>query len=673
MKLRGTVWLVLAIVITVLCYCYALYTPEFDSYGTPRTILGVLVGIVGLALVFTFPNVSKKKATLLIFGIATITRLAIFPTGASDDVNRYLWEGKLYAQGISPYTNVAEHESYVPHRDQFYEKMNHKDKPTAYPPFALHCFSMINKLGYNPTSYKIVFLLLDLLIIATILALLGHYHRPIQWALLYALSPISLLSFSAEGHFDVVMVLFLTFSILCLAKKWIIPCGIAVGLAISVKVMAAVAAPIILLKTGVKGIAVGIIVTLLPILLYYDDSLQMIQGILKFGSNRFNGPANQFFVQALGFSTDFAGTLCKALFFASWGIGLWLCIKNKFWISINLCLGSLIFFAPIIHFWYLSWLLPFIAIRPSLPWITLSITTPLYFTVWTQFEDTGDWGMTTWARWLFWTPFILACIMHLPRHLISIYYAITRPGSIRRENETPDWSVVIPTLNIDDRLRELIQKLEQQQVTPDEIIIIYSSDENVTDELHSTHFDIKAIHSPKGRGIQIKTGVEATQKDWCLVLHADNELQLDTFNKLNEAIRVNMDIVGGSLGQRFNRSAPGLLLIESMNDFRASLLQTSFGDQNQFFHRETTIKNQILTDQPLMEDIEMSDRIRLQGDTLHLAHESTVSAEKWKKKTYWSRFFTIVGFYAKYRMLFFSAKKRADLSKRFYKKYYPSA
>ena len=167
--------------------------------------------------------------------------------------------------------------------------------------------------------------------------------------------------------------------------------------------------------------------------------------------------------------------------------------------------------------------------------------------------------------------------------------------------------------------------------------------------------------------------MEATQKDWCLILHADNELQFDTFSKLNEAIRVNMDIVGGSLGQRFNRSAPGLLLIENMNDFRASLLQTSFGDQNQFFHRETTIKNQILTDQPLMEDIEMSDRIRLQGDTLHLAHESTVSAEKWKKKTYWSRFFTIVGFYAKYRILFFSAKKRADLSKRFYKKYYPSA
>ena len=193
MSIRGKIWLGLAIIITILCFWYASYTPEFDSYGTPRVILGTLIGFLGLAMVFTFPNVTTKKASILIFIIATVTRVAIFPTSASDDVNRYLWEGKLYSQGISPYTNVAEHESYLPHRDHFYEKMNHKDKPTAYPPLALHCFSMINKLGYDPVSYKIVFLLLDLLIIATILALLRHYQRPIQWSLLYALSPLSLI------------------------------------------------------------------------------------------------------------------------------------------------------------------------------------------------------------------------------------------------------------------------------------------------------------------------------------------------------------------------------------------------------------------------------------------------------------------------------------------------
>jgi len=108
-----------------------------------------------------------------------------------------------------------------------------------------------------------------------------------------------------------------------------------------------------------------------------------------------------------------------------------------------------------------------------------------------------------------------------------------------------------------------------------------------------------------------------------------------------------------------------------MNDFRATLLNTSFGDQNQFFHRQTALDKHILTDQPLMEDVEMSDRLSQQGEILHLAHESTVSAEKWKKSNFWKRFFTIVGFYLKYRLLFFSREKRNHLSKDFYVTYYP--
>jgi len=671
LNLRGKIWFLLAVVVVALCYTYAYYTPEFDSNGNTRTILACIIGIAGLGMVFTFPKFCTVRSIVWIMTVATAARLAVFPTAPSDDVNRYLWEGKLYAQGISPYENVGSHESYLQHRDHYYDGMNHKDTPTAYPPFALHCFSLINKIGYSPTSYKIVFLLLDVMLIAVILALLSHYQRPLQWALIYALSPLSILSFAAEGHFDIVMVLFLMLSILAMAKKWIIPCGIAVGLAISVKIMAAVVAPIILLKTGMKGILAGFITCLIPVAIHYQDSLDMMLGLINFGSNfRFNGPANDFIVHAFGTSHDFAGSLCTLLFFVSWGIGFGLCVKNKFWSSINFCLGSLIFFSPIVHFWYLTWLLPFIALRPSLPWITMSVSMPLYFTVWSQLESNGYWGMPIWARILFWLPFIIACLMHLPRHTISLYHSLTAPIS-HRSADAPRWSIVIPTLNIDDRLKNLILALEKQDTLPQEVVIVCSSNSEEKNSILSDNFDIKVIQSPVGRGIQIKAGIEATEKDWCLVLHGDNKLQLDTFTKLNAAILANPDIVGGSLGQRFDRSAPGLLLIEAMNDFRASLLQTSFGDQNQFFHTETAHRKGILTDQPLMEDIEMSDRLRLHGDTLHLAHESSVSAEKWKKKTYWSRFFTIVGFYAKYRALFYSAEKRANLSKRFYKKYYP--
>ena len=107
-----------------------------------------------------------------------------------------------------------------------------------------------------------------------------------------------------------------------------------------------------------------------------------------------------------------------------------------------------------------------------------------------------------------------------------------------------------------------------------------------------------------------------------------------------------------------------------MNEFRATLHHTSFGDQNQFLHRQTALDHDILTEQPLMEDVEISDRLNQLGDTLYLATEGSVSAQKWNTGNFGKRFLTIIEFCLKYRILFYSRKKRLALSQRFYRRYY---
>ena len=54
----------------------------------------------GIGVWAFFPDgLSQKRAVMLILGISVIARLLMagFPT--SDDVNRYLWEGKLLLEG----------------------------------------------------------------------------------------------------------------------------------------------------------------------------------------------------------------------------------------------------------------------------------------------------------------------------------------------------------------------------------------------------------------------------------------------------------------------------------------------------------------------------------------------------------------------------------------------
>ena len=148
------------------------------------------MGCLGLASVILFPKFSSTGATLLAILIpAIIVRILIAQAAPSDDIHRYLWEGKLLAAGEDPYLVLADDPIRQPYHDSHWEQMNHRDQPTAYPPIAILAFSWINKLGYSATSYKLVFSLLDLSLIACLLALLRQLGKPLKWAAFYALSP----------------------------------------------------------------------------------------------------------------------------------------------------------------------------------------------------------------------------------------------------------------------------------------------------------------------------------------------------------------------------------------------------------------------------------------------------------------------------------------------------
>ena len=425
LKLPWIIWITLSIVLTALYIWYGQVTPHFYSNGQARAGIGIAAGCIGIAMTLRFPKLKGKRAVLVILLVSLAVRLAVFPADSSDDVNRYLWEGKLYSQGISPYLEPAEHSRYTEHRDFYWENMNHKDKITAYPPLSLHFFSFINRLSYSPGAYKISFLLADLILIAVILSLLHHAKKPLHWALFYALSPIPILAFVAEGHFDVIMVLFLMLSLLAYSKKCFILCGTAIGLAVATKIMVVIAAPMILLKTGKKGIISAAVAGSLPFLIHFGDTLQMIHGLVSFGStNNFNGSVNQVINNFLGASPQLASHLGLGLFSISWMIGFWLSLKDQLWLGLAFCLGGLLIFAPVVHFWYFTWLLPFVALRPSPAWLSFSVTAPLYFLVHSAYLETGLWDLPVWARWAFWLPFFMIALIGLPEKIRTISHLL---------------------------------------------------------------------------------------------------------------------------------------------------------------------------------------------------------------------------------------------------------
>ena len=169
---------------------YGQLVDRFDTNHWLRIALFAAMGVIGLLLVFLTPTLCSARSRLLYLALpALLLRLAVVPSAPSDDSNRYLWEGRLITEGISPYATTADDDRLAPLRDVYWEGMNHKDKRTAYPPLVQLLFALIAQIAYAPGFLKLVILFADCSILAGIVAILVQRGQSAAWAGFYAFSP----------------------------------------------------------------------------------------------------------------------------------------------------------------------------------------------------------------------------------------------------------------------------------------------------------------------------------------------------------------------------------------------------------------------------------------------------------------------------------------------------
>jgi len=299
--------------------------------------------------------------------------------------------------------------------------------------------------------------------------------------------------------------------------------------------MALVVAPLILWRTGWKGMSAFAITLLLPLIFYWNDIGNVINALYSFGSKgAFNGPIHQIF-RYLFDDLEPASKVIALLYIACWFFAFYLMLKRQLWSSLLVAFGGLIILSPIVHFWYLTWVLPLIVLRPKLSWAALSVSFSFYFIVWNSQEFHGYWGLPTWAKWFFWSPFFAFFIPEL-KHVLA---KIRRP---LRTSEPVTWSVIIPTYQTDQALlTPCLDSLANQSTKPDEIII---SNAGPSIDISHPSLNIKVIASNKGRGEQIKNGVLAANQSWVMILHSDVILPSSALESASNTIDKNPHILG---------------------------------------------------------------------------------------------------------------------------------
>lgn len=153
--------------------------------------------------------------------VALLLRLLLLPLPPtlSDDVLRYVWDGKVVAAGLNPYLLPPDDPQLEPLRDALWSALPHRDVPTVYPPVAQGLFSIAARLPFPVLALKTLLMLCDLgvcILLLRLAAAVGLPERRVVW---YAWHPLPALEIAGMGHVDALGVAAVVATLLLLRRR----------------------------------------------------------------------------------------------------------------------------------------------------------------------------------------------------------------------------------------------------------------------------------------------------------------------------------------------------------------------------------------------------------------------------------------------------------------------
>ena len=216
---------------------------------------------------------------------------------------------------------------------------------------------------------------------------------------------------------------------------------------------------------------------------------------------------------------------------------------------------------------------------------------------------------------------------------------------------TPELSVIIPTLNEQDRLPLLLQDLLRQSIPALEILVSDGETRDLTrsrasELLAASETPYQIVSGPPGRGRQLNRAARRARGAWLLFLHADSRLPAG--DALEQALSLLREScagaepcrVAGRFALRFETSgmehSGGLFFCEA----KARLGEAGciHGDQGFLLSRAFYAEvGPFREDLPVMEDTWLAEVIREKGRWLLLPWEIQTSARRFASEGFGPR------------------------------------
>jgi len=325
----------------------------------------------------------SRGALALVVAVAAAMRLSALaaPPYLSNDLYRYVWDGRVTAAGINPYRYIPTDPHLAGLRDAtvFPEINRNNYAPTIYPPAAQGVFFAVTRFAGSITAMKAAMVVFDSVAIFALLRLLAGAGLPGTRLLIYAWHPLPVWEFAGSGHIDAALVAFVALALWASRRGANALTGLALAAATLVKFYPAVLAPALYRRWNPAMpalFAAGVVLAYLP---FIGVGWRVFGFLPGYAAEEGLADGAGFYLLSVlrlaipGFS---ARLYVAAAVLVLAALGLFILFvrqspDREIAGGAALATAFTVLLSP--HYpWYFAWLIPFACLLPcrSLPWLT---------------------------------------------------------------------------------------------------------------------------------------------------------------------------------------------------------------------------------------------------------------------------------------------------------------
>jgi hypothetical protein len=378
-----------------LCVALTICSGNFSDRGGPYFMVSLtLAGIAYLLAIrefFATPRFSRRVVVIgLVLAAVWHIEFLRVPSGADDDIHRYVWDGRLQRLGYNPYIVVPSDPAAKGLHIQETRGLNNPDLASPYPPGAQLFFRAVTAIQESTFALKLAFVVCEFAIVFVLLDILRCTRQAAHLVLAFAWNPLLAIEVAGSGHIDIVGALLLAVSAAALVRRWRATAAVALGLAISVKLLPVVLLPLYWKRVRIRDAALAAVVVGLLYVPFLNHGRIPIGSLATYvKSFRFNGPVFAALDQVAPPQLLAGLAVLVGLLTATW-----LRRAAPEW-SPDLFawpMAASLLCAPVVFPWYLLGLLPFLISASTLLIIIWTVSIILTYIQWHLRALGRPWG-----------------------------------------------------------------------------------------------------------------------------------------------------------------------------------------------------------------------------------------------------------------------------------------